>query len=101
MDKQFFGGFFFHQGNSNYNSTVRDAVVIMIGSLPCLEGFSSGCPVFFPPQTQHTKFQFDLEMRAKGLPALLLSVTLNKVDCDNLFRVFWGLSENDLWPTTS
>ena len=54
----------------------------MIGSLPCLEGFSSGCPVFFPPQTQHTKFQFDLEMRAKGLPALLLSVTLNKVDYD-------------------
>ena len=78
-------------------------------------------------------------MRAKGLSALLLSVTLNKVDydcdcdcdcdydydydcdcdCDyhydyhycfilnkfvflhNLFRVFWGLSENDLWPTTS
>ena len=47
-----FGGiFFFHQGNSNYNSTLRDVAVIMLGSLPCPEGFSSGCPVFLPPQT--------------------------------------------------
>ena len=53
-------------------------VEFVVGSLPCSEGFSPGSPVSSLHKNQHSKFQFDPEMRATGLSALLLSATRTK-----------------------
>ena len=47
---------------------------LVVGSRPYFKGFSLG----FPISSLHKKSQFDPEMRATGLSALLLSVTLTK-----------------------
>ena len=46
---------------------------------PCAQGFSRGSSVLLPPQkNQQSKFQFDPQMKAAGLSALLLSANLTK-----------------------
>ena len=53
---------------------------VVVGSRPCSEGFSPGSSVFLPPQ-KRSKFQFNPEIRAPGLSALLLVLPLlNKVN---------------------
>ena len=43
-------------------------VEFVVGSRPCSEGFSPGCPVFLPSssKTNISKFQFDQEFEGHG-----------------------------------
>ena len=56
-------------------------VEFVVGSRPCSEGFSSGSPVFLPPQKSKiniSKFQFDREFEGHGFVCRPIPIVLVK-----------------------
>ena len=63
-------------------------VEFVVGSRPCSDGFSSGSPVFAPPQKQTLSTNSIRSPRAIGLSVCYVQPSLNKFDLLSYFLYY-------------